>query len=81
MVVRSEELGPESDGSGKAQKQLYNKLQTHPLVGEGAPHQETSSRQRDKIYLAMGSWWETDTKTDWPTAGRKLTLNSVGREL
>jgi hypothetical protein len=29
-------LGPKSDCSDKAQKQLYSKLQTRPLVREGA---------------------------------------------
>jgi hypothetical protein len=34
--VSSAGLRPKSDCSGKAQKQLYSKLQTHPLVREGA---------------------------------------------
>jgi hypothetical protein len=33
---RSAGLRPKSDCSGKAQKQLYSKLQTRPLVREGA---------------------------------------------
>jgi hypothetical protein len=36
MAVRSAGLRPKSDCSGKAQKQLYSKLQTRPLVREGA---------------------------------------------
>jgi hypothetical protein len=36
MAVNSAGLRPKSDYSGKAQKQLYNKLQPRPLVGEGA---------------------------------------------
>jgi hypothetical protein len=36
MAVSSAELRPKSDCSGKAQKQLYRKLQTRPLVREGA---------------------------------------------
>jgi hypothetical protein len=48
MAVRSAGLRPKSDCSGKAQKQLYSKLQTRPLVREGAPYQETLNRQRDK---------------------------------
>jgi hypothetical protein len=67
MVVSSAGLRPESDCTGKAQKQLYSKLQTHPLVREGAPYQETRNRQRDKRNLVMGSRWDPDTKTDWPT--------------
>jgi hypothetical protein len=45
MVVSYAELGPKSDCSGKAQKQLYSKLQTRPLVREGVPHQENRNRQ------------------------------------
>jgi hypothetical protein len=47
MVMSSEGLRPKSDSSGKAQKQLYSKLQTRPLVREGAPHQETRNRQTE----------------------------------
>jgi hypothetical protein len=36
MVVSSAGLGPKSVCSDKAQKQLYSKLQTRPLVREGA---------------------------------------------
>jgi hypothetical protein len=36
MAVSSAGLQPKSDCSGKAQKQLYSKLQTCPLVREGA---------------------------------------------
>jgi hypothetical protein len=34
VAVSSE--GPKCDCSGKALKQLYGKLQTHPLIREGA---------------------------------------------
>jgi hypothetical protein len=47
MVVSSAGLRPKSDCSGKAQKQLYSKLQTHPLVREGATLQETRYRQTE----------------------------------
>jgi hypothetical protein len=47
MVVSSAGFRSKSDSFGKAQKQLYSKLQTHPLVREGALHQETCSRQKD----------------------------------
>jgi hypothetical protein len=40
MVTSSAGLGPESDHSGSAQKQMYEKFETHPLVREGTPHQE-----------------------------------------
>jgi hypothetical protein len=36
MAVSSAGLWPKSDCSGKAQEQLYSKLQTRPLVREGA---------------------------------------------
>jgi hypothetical protein len=48
MVMSSARLGPESDCSGKAQKQFYSKLQTRPLIREGAQHQETHSCQTEK---------------------------------
>jgi hypothetical protein len=47
-----------------------SKLQTHPLVREGATHQETRNRQTENKNLVMGSRWEPDTKTDWPTDRR-----------
>jgi hypothetical protein len=73
MAVSSAGLRPKSDCSGKAQKQLYSKLQTRPLV-EGAPYQETSNRQTENKNLVMSSRWEPDTKTDCQlTVGRKLT--------
>jgi hypothetical protein len=36
MALSSVGLRPKSDCSGKEQKQLYSKLQTRPLVREGA---------------------------------------------
>jgi hypothetical protein len=36
MAESSARLRPKSDFSGKAQKQLYSKLQIRPLVREGA---------------------------------------------
>jgi hypothetical protein len=47
MLMSSAGLGPESGCSGKVQKQLYSKLQTHPLVREDAPHQETRNSQTE----------------------------------
>jgi hypothetical protein len=70
MAVSSAGLGPKSDCSGKAQKQLYSKLQTHPLVRESAPHQEPRNCQTENKNLVMVSRWEPDTKTDWPTHRR-----------
>jgi hypothetical protein len=59
IVVSSAGLEPKGDCSGKAQ--------THPLVREGAPQQESRNCQTDNKNLVMGSRWEPETKTDWPT--------------
>jgi hypothetical protein len=48
MVVSSAGFRPKSDCSGKAQKQLYSKLQTRPLVRDGAPHQEAPTLRQKK---------------------------------
>jgi hypothetical protein len=40
-------LGAESDCSDKAQKQLYSKLQTRPLVREGGTYQNTRNCQTE----------------------------------
>jgi hypothetical protein len=64
MAMSSAGLRPKSDCSGKAQKELYSKLQTRPLVREGAPYKETSKRQTENKNLVM---WEPDKKTDWPS--------------
>jgi hypothetical protein len=47
MAVSSEGLRPKSDRSGKAEKQLYSKLQTRPLVREGAPYQYARNCQTE----------------------------------
>jgi hypothetical protein len=60
MVVSSVGLRPKSDCSGKAQKQLYSKLQTRPLVREDASHKETQNRQTENKNLDMGSRWAPD---------------------
>jgi hypothetical protein len=44
-----------------------SKLQTHTLVREGAPQQETCNCHAENKNLVMGSRWEPDIKTDWPT--------------
>jgi hypothetical protein len=36
----------------------------HPLVREGASHQETRNRQTENKNLVMGYRWWPDTKTD-----------------
>jgi hypothetical protein len=74
-AVSSAGLRPKSDCSGKAQMQLYSKLQTRPLVREGA------TKQQSRSCLQKISW----RKKNWSkvpdgrlTVGRKLTqLNST----
>jgi hypothetical protein len=50
-----------------------SKLQTHPLVREGAPHKTPQLSDR-RNNLVMSSRWEPDTKTYWPT-DRRSQLN------
>jgi hypothetical protein len=47
-----------------------SKLETHPLVREGVPHQETHNRQTENKNLVMGSRCEPDTKANCPTDRR-----------
>jgi hypothetical protein len=67
-------LRPKSDCSGKAQKQLYSKLQAHPLIREGATklaNPELSKENfKQKEKLVTGPRRVPDTKTDWPTDSR-----------
>jgi hypothetical protein len=54
--------------------QLYSKLQTRPLVGEGATNQETSNRQTEKkIWSWAPDGSPTPRQTGRLTVGRKLT--------
>jgi hypothetical protein len=61
-------LRPKSDCSGKAQKQLYSKLQTRPLVREGATKlqktQLPEENVKEKVKLVAGPRWAPNTKTD-----------------
>jgi hypothetical protein len=66
MVLSSERLGAESDCFGNC----TSKLQTNPLVREGAQHQEIRNRWTENKNLAMESRWEPDTKIEWPTDRR-----------
>jgi hypothetical protein len=76
MAVSSAVLRPKSDCSGKAQKQLYSKLQTSPLVREGVTKLQTHNclkkiEGESKIgRRSQVAGWAPDTKTDWPTACR-----------
>jgi hypothetical protein len=71
MAVSCVRLRPKCDCSGKAQKHLYSKLQTRPLVREGATkitRPQLSERNfKEKEKLVLGPRWAPDTKTVWPT--------------
>jgi hypothetical protein len=60
--MNSAGLGTEIDCSGKDQTRL--------LVKEGAPHQDNRNCQTENKNVVMGSRWEPDTETDWPTNRR-----------
>jgi hypothetical protein len=68
MVVSSaRDFDPRVTALARTRINCTNKLQMHPLVREGGTHQETRNRQTENKNLVMGSRWEPDTKTDWPT--------------
>jgi hypothetical protein len=81
MVLSSAGLRPNSDCSGKAQKQLYSKLRTRPLVREGATKlhtrnlKEISRRKKNWAHIPDGRL--TPRQTGRLTVGRKLTLTST----
>jgi hypothetical protein len=82
MVVSSVELRPKSDCSGKAQNQFYSKLQTRPLVREGATKyqrrsclKEISRRKRNWSRVPDGRL--TPRQVGRLTVGRKLTSSST----
>jgi hypothetical protein len=76
MAVSSARLRPKSDCPGKAQKQLYSKLQTHSLIREGATIitklHLPKGNFKEKEKLVMGPRWVPHTRTDWPTDWRSL---------
>jgi hypothetical protein len=62
----------------RSRSNCTSKLQTLPLVREGAPHQETSNHQKDKRNLVMGPRWDPSTgQTGRLTVGSKLTSTST----
>jgi hypothetical protein len=77
MAVSSEGLRP-----GKAQKQLYSKLQAHPLVREGATKLLTRNCLK-KISRRMYNWLRVPDGrlilrlTGRLTVGRNVTLTST----
>jgi hypothetical protein len=79
MVVCSAGLGPKSDCSGKAQKQLNSKLQTRPLVRESATKQQTRSclkeiSRRKKNWSRVPDGRLTPRRTGRLIVGRNVTL-------
>jgi hypothetical protein len=83
MAVSSAGLRLKCDSSGKAQKHLYSKLQTRPLVREGATKQQSRSclkeiSWRKKNWSNVPDGCLTPGQTGRLTVGRKLTqLNST----
>jgi hypothetical protein len=86
MAVSSAGLRLKCDCSGKAQKQLYSKLQTRPLVRESATKQQSRSclkeiSWRKKNWSKVPDGRLTPGQTGRLTVGRKLTqLNSTQSE-
>jgi hypothetical protein len=71
MVVISARLRPKSDCSGKVQKQLYSKLQTRPLVREGAKNNKHATVwrkfqvERKISHRSQMGAWHQDRLADW----------------
>jgi hypothetical protein len=80
MAVSSAGLRPKSDFSGKAQKQLYSKLQTRPLAREGTTKLQTSNclkkfQRESKIGRGpQMSAWQQDWLADWLSVVMLLRL-------
>jgi hypothetical protein len=75
MVTSPAGLGPESDSAERPSSNCTDKLQTRPLVREGAVQEENrkclkvfSMNVKEKFVMAS-KWWH-DTRTDWPTDRR-----------
>jgi hypothetical protein len=84
MAVNYAGLRPKSDCSGKAQMQLYSKLQTITLVREGIQNfkktQLSEENFKEKVKLVAGSRWAlTPRLTGRLTVGRNVTSTSTGR--
>jgi hypothetical protein len=82
MAVSSAGLRPKCDCFGKAQKQLYGKLQTSPLVREDATNNKAAGSCLKEISRKMKNWSQvpdgrlTPGQTGRLTVGRKLTSTS-----
>jgi hypothetical protein len=82
MAVSSAGLRPKNDCSNKDQKQLYSKLQTRPLVIEGASKYQTRNclkeiSRRKKNWSRVADGRLTPGQTGRLTVGRKLTSTST----
>jgi hypothetical protein len=70
MVVSSAGPVPASDCSGKAQKQLYEKI-TDPSSRQRGRYKINAKLFKEnfmeKYKLVAGPRWAPDTKRDWPT--------------
>jgi hypothetical protein len=81
MAVSSVGLRLKCDCSGKAQKQLYSKLQTRSLVREDALKAEqhncqTKEEEQDKIWSRIPKGGPIPRRTGRLTVGRKKNSNS-----
>jgi hypothetical protein len=81
MAVSSAGLRPKSDFSGKAQNQLYSKLQTRPLVREGAEKLQKRNcpkniSMRKKNWSRLPDGRLTPRLTGRLTVGRNVTSTS-----
>jgi hypothetical protein len=78
MAASSARLRPKSECSSKAQKQLYNKLQTRPLVREGAtkitnPQLSKGNFKEKKNWSRVPDGRLTPRQTGRLTVGYNLT--------
>jgi hypothetical protein len=82
MAVSSVGLRLKCDCSGKAQKQLYSKLQTRFLVREDAliakrRNCQTKEEEQDKIWSRVPKGGPIPRRTGRLTVGRKKNSNST----
>jgi hypothetical protein len=81
MAVSSVGLRLKCDCSGKAQTQLYSKLQTRPLVREDAllakrRNCQTKEEEKDKMWSRIPKGGPIPRLTGRLTVGRKKNSNS-----
>jgi hypothetical protein len=70
MVVSPTGLGPEKTALARASRSFKDR---RVLWSEKAPHINRPATDSNKN-LVLGPRWELDTKIDWLTVGRNLTL-------